>query len=294
MIAPALLKVVAASLIAFGQPHAASMVAAVERDTAASCAEQLEKPSRDSVQNYLWISVRGPNRLGELPASYDTLIEEGIRQSFTFPRVLSLSAYRSLEGGTAFLTVEGYYTVTLSWDGTLSNAAVVGGTSDDSFDLAVLQALKTLNDSSLLPPIPEHARRDSVRLIVVIANGREDENGIPFRAFKVPARSGVTPVSTHGSQPQPKYPEDDRDAWRGGSVQMRAVIREDGTVDPRTPAVVTATRRSFALSADRAFRNMRFNPMRIGDCPVRAWTELPFEFAFDPRIPLDSTRKISH
>lgn len=79
-----------------------------------------------------------------------------------------------------------------------------------------------------------------------------------------------------------RYPPLLRDAGVGGSVQVRFRILPDGSVDPGSPRVTSATHDMFVEPTLAAVRGLRFEPATVHGRPVRLWVELPIEWAVTP------------
>ncbi|HET7462713.1 MAG TPA: energy transducer TonB [Longimicrobium sp.] len=82
------------------------------------------------------------------------------------------------------------------------------------------------------------------------------------------------------------YPCELRSQGITGMVVLRFVIRPDGTTDPLSVGVETATNAAFVEPASDVVRQMRFEPAKVGGVPVRVWVTLPITFALEePRRP---------
>jgi TonB family protein len=77
------------------------------------------------------------------------------------------------------------------------------------------------------------------------------------------------------------YPPLLRNVGVVGTVTLRFRVLEDGTVDPGSISVQSATHDVFADAARRVAESMRFRPAMIGRRAVRAWIDLPI--TFEPR-----------
>jgi protein TonB len=79
---------------------------------------------------------------------------------------------------------------------------------------------------------------------------------------------------------QQEYPGLMRDAGINGEVVVRFVVRADGTVDPRTVAVLRSTDEAdlFATAARRVLRRLRFHPATRDGVAVPATLEATFNF----------------
>src|SRR5438128_877962 len=130
-------------LIAFlappGEKHLALGPQPLFGDTMTACSALLARTTKDSTRLTLWISVRGPHSAQPLPGTYGNLVAEGVKQSLVLPPLLSLgsfalgdqrpltedSARSPADSLPAHPVVEGYYAITLRWNGTISTKSVV-------------------------------------------------------------------------------------------------------------------------------------------------------------------------
>lgn len=74
------------------------------------------------------------------------------------------------------------------------------------------------------------------------------------------------------------YPPELRQQGVGGSVILRFVILPDGSVDPASVGVVSASSPAFVEPAAGVVRQMRFRPGMVASTPVRSWVMLPIVF----------------
>lgn len=81
------------------------------------------------------------------------------------------------------------------------------------------------------------------------------------------------------------YPDEMRQQGITGTVILRFVIRPDGTVDPLSIAVQSATHAAFVQPASTVVMQMRFKPAKVVGTPVRAWVLLPIVFQLETPTP---------
>jgi TonB family protein len=79
-----------------------------------------------------------------------------------------------------------------------------------------------------------------------------------------------------------RYPRLLRDAGVTGQVLLRFRILADGTVDPYSIEVDSATHPAFADQAALAAETIRFAPARVNGQPVPTWVTLPLSFKLPP------------
>lgn len=75
-----------------------------------------------------------------------------------------------------------------------------------------------------------------------------------------------------------EYPRELRQMGLTGTVMLRFRVRADGTVDPASMEVVSATDTRFGEAARRVGLTMRFRPARLDRQPVAVWVTLPVNF----------------
>ena len=74
------------------------------------------------------------------------------------------------------------------------------------------------------------------------------------------------------------YPPLQRDAGVGGTVTLRFIILEDGSVDPASVEVLESDGPHFSQAAIEVAERMRFTPGMVSDRPVRTRVQLPITF----------------
>jgi TonB family protein len=75
-----------------------------------------------------------------------------------------------------------------------------------------------------------------------------------------------------------RYPGDLRDAGVTGEAVLRFRIRADGTVDPYSIEIASATLAPFGDQAALVAETMRFRPAELDGRPVAVWALLPIGF----------------
>ncbi|MDB4949684.1 MAG: hypothetical protein JWM27_2333, partial [Gemmatimonadetes bacterium] len=88
----------------------------------------------------------------------------------------------------------------------------------------------------------------------------------PETVEEAPTLSNTTEVQRAVAR---NYPPLLRDAGVSGRARVRFAVREDGTVDPASIAVLDATRDAFGDAAKRVLRAARYHPARVNGRAVR-------------------------
>jgi TonB family protein len=81
------------------------------------------------------------------------------------------------------------------------------------------------------------------------------------------------------SAPQPDYPEAFRRAEITGTVAVKFLVEEDGTVS--NVAALGSPQADLAALAVQTVRGWRFKPLKRKGQPVRAWMRQDFQFRLD-------------
>lgn len=87
-----------------------------------------------------------------------------------------------------------------------------------------------------------------------------------------------------------EFPAGPRARRLSAEVVVRVRVRADGTVDPASVQVVTATNPDFSDAAKRVAAGMHFRPARMGSEAVPVWVTLPVSF----HLQRDGTVRPSH
>ena len=74
------------------------------------------------------------------------------------------------------------------------------------------------------------------------------------------------------------YPSLLRESGVTGTVVLRFVIDTDGTVNPATVEIVSATHEGFENAAIEAAKKLRFIPAQVNGTPVRVLTSVPIQW----------------
>ena len=266
----------------------------------AQCRAALDAASPDSQSTRVSMLVVPYDTANRLSPAYAGLIGVGIRQFLSLPRPMPLHAYdRTLlvhehQGDLGFVTatVRGAYHATLHRDGHLSRIGVVSGTRDEAFDTAVVQAMKELSASELLPPPEPPAATftgDSLDLRILVMP--EAQSLLP-QVVSTPPAEGVTPVlllrlpirritqqaRAKPNGPTPVYPTVLRTAGVGGSTLFEFVVDTSGRVELGSVAVLKSSAPQFIDAVADILPYLRFDPLRVDGCPVSVLMQQPFDF----------------
>ena len=263
------------------------------RDSAA-CTRVLAAPASDSVTAEVLLTIRSLDPARPLPDSYAEMIALGVRSNLHFPRGLALDTYQGGNGAMRLtnLVLEGVYHATLRADGHLSNVRVAGDFIGEAFDRAMVASLRALDSSGDLPGLPAGVA-DSVRGIPIVlsVNTIDDTKSFvvtgagitssPLFRFRTPRRT-VTKGILALIQPRLEYPPGLRAQGIPGQAIIRFVIDPEGVVDGRTVQAIRYTDIEFLKAVAAAVPRMRFSPLAVEGCAVRAVVTQPFNFSLAP------------
>ena len=140
----------------------------------------------------------------------------------------------------------------------LARVTVIGGTTLAVAAIAFACSLQSENPVAPDPrPAPQFASKGST-----------------FFEFQVEHLASPIP-----GNPSPRYPDMLRSANVEGEVLAQFIVNADGTVDMGSFKVLKSTHDLFNASVRNALPQMRFEPARVGNQPVRQLMQMPFSFS---------------
>lgn len=283
-----------------GAPPAGALQVTASDTVRTRCLAALSGPAADSqtvavgIQVYSLGSATG---WSVMSGEYARLLSVGLREFLRVPMPLPLGTFevsvadarrtaRTMAGQTVF----GSYQATLRRNGRLSNPVASGGVRDETFDAAIIAALVALDSSGLLPAPPSDligARMETdVEFVVTgarLPHARVSATAAgdpvapePLLHIRIPLRRVTRELRELPGGPALISPRELQ--TRPGSVRLAFVVAEDGTVDTETVRVIGADAPGFAAAALSLLPHMRFEPLTIAGCKVRALTWMPFAF----------------
>ncbi|HEX6751773.1 MAG TPA: TonB family protein [Longimicrobium sp.] len=123
-----------------------------------------------------------------------------------------------------------------------------------------------------------------------VANGVDNGQAQDVTNRTAPPDEGTYELSAVEEQPslsnssevqrqlERNYPPLLRDAGVTGTVTLRMRVMENGSVDPESISVESATHDAFGDAAKRVVSRMRFRPAKVGGHAVKVWVTLPVTF----------------
>ena len=148
----------------------------------------------------------------------------------------------------------------------LARVTVIGGTTLAVTALAFACSLQSENP---LAPGPQPVRSQS------------GEPSQTYFEFQVERRAAPAPIP---GNPAPRYPDMLRSANVEGEVLAQFVVNSDGTVDMGSFKVLKSTHDLFTASVRNALPQMRFEPARVDNRPVRQLMQMPFSFSLSKSV----------
>ena len=220
-----------------------------------------------------------------------TLNELGAQIRFDGPLDLSVLGTKQMPRGTldsvpdqnlATFDTHGLYGFFYESSGMLRDPRVLVSSLSRGLDSAVVRAVRMVNDSGSLLPLPATVANSSVELRLTIGTSIFSDStavtGALFRVRQPVLHGAIAPVGDGKLTVVPRYPDEERKAGMDGEVLVQIVVREDGTVDPGSILITKATTTSFAQHVYDAVRKSKFVPGRVGGCPVASLVAWPITF----------------
>lgn len=195
------------------------------------------------------------------------------------------------------LLVTAYRDGRMTWRVAADTGAAERSAAERSAAALLGRALAALREAGDAPFfLPDDARGDSVAFRITVQSPFVAEGGavVPLR-LRAPAPiatalvPGMSPV-TLVRQPRLAYPSGALDGAAIGTVILQFFVDESGRADlatvrdlwpasrPRLTGELKAHYDAFVASARRGLAEGRWQPARIGGCPVRQLVHQPFQF----------------
>ncbi len=264
------------------------------------CDSVLAAPTTDSVDYRVDVYAEPFDSTQWDDRSYLRLLQQGIAQYFVVPQPLPLDTYEpdvvTFHPGVyphlsyATATPQSHFRVELHRDGHVTGLRIVAGLHNAQLLAAMAGALTKLDTGLLLPPFPDSTHVDSVDLHVSIgiaaaADVHERANlsestasGTGLFLLRLPALVVTKPLAAFPGMGGPLYPDALSASHPAGQVFAEFVVLPDGSVEPGTVWFMQASAVPFAQSVLNYLDHVRFRPMEIGGCRVRALVRMPFRF----------------
>lgn len=208
------------------------------------------------------------------PVEFTTLAEHAAADTISFET--------TAVGSVATFGAHGLYGFFYESNGKLTQPRVLVSSLSDRVDSAIVRALRIASDSGNLLPLPASVPSGAVEMRLTLGtwlrNDSLAESGTLFRlrqpVFDQMTEAGGDSISIR----PPRYPGDAPREGIESNVEVEVVIRSDGSIDPRSVLIPTATHGSFARQVLDVLIKSRFKPARVAGCPVSAILTQPVAF----------------
>ncbi|MGH7677430.1 MAG: energy transducer TonB [Gemmatimonadaceae bacterium] len=220
-----------------------------------------------------------------LPAPFVGLLLQEIGTRLEIPQPFVLSTYiapdtldgRENKPRRAYAGVYAMFAITVH-RGTIK-PLLASSTGVPAFDTALLKAISSVGADSAVPPLPESLRNEQVELRLRIYTSPQLEKGEEtlFR-LRVPVAMLSHDVKPLRPRSPLHYPDELRRVNMQGSVLTQYVVDEAGLPLEGSLRIVSATHALFAQAVIEFIPKARFEPARIGGCPVAVTVQQPFNF----------------
>lgn len=225
-----------------------------------------------------------------LPDHFAALAMGAIAEHLTVPQPLQLAAY----GGqgtvtwedllekkpkTAHLSISMELMISWKKDGSLKRVGLAQSSLDPEFDAAIIRAILAADSSRAFPMQNEGIAGKElntyvdVDLVTTVPAGAHEL----FR-LRLPVLVLDNPVRPILHKYSPKYPDDLRKRGIEGQVSLKYVVDERGRTIPESYRVVKFSHREFARAVLDELPNTRFDPAKVGGCPVKQMVQQSFNF----------------
>lgn len=218
-----------------------------------------------------------------LPTSWEEMLLAGISEHFTMPPTSGTPVYdgsKSVDGrDLVSISIVGEVMSYLTRDGSLSDPLISVSTLSPEIDRRLIAAIRDLDLSRAIPPLPSNMKVDSVRVRYSISE-HPDSGRIarPLNVVQQPTWVLDRPVFARRDNPSPRYPREGERARVGDEVLVSFVVDNDGRARMETVRMLRGRYREFQLAVLDVLPRMRFYPARIAGCPVAQLVQMPFSF----------------
>lgn len=221
-----------------------------------------------------------------LPADWEAMLLEGISEHLTMPATVGSPVYgasKVVDGRPVVsVVVSGEVMADIDRNGVPRDPRISVTTLSPEIDRRLVEAIRGLDSARVLPPFPEDAKIESVRVRYRISEDPDSAKAMrPLSVVQQPTWLLERPVFAKPSSPAPRYPREGERARVGDEVLALFVVDRDGRAIMETVRMLRGHYREFQLSVLEVLPRLRFDPARIAGCPVAQLVQMPFSF----RIP---------
>jgi TonB family protein len=237
-----------------------------------------------------------------IPPTFSSAVVEAIAAHLTLPRPLEMGVYGPWRYNSVAVTAKqpiqatptfsSEFVVVFRRDGTVKSLELSQQSQSPALEAAIARAIKAADSARDFPLITDATDKRELPVFIdfFFSDSLSAGSYAMFRA-SVPiyvASNLVKQLPTF----VPEYPKDLRRQGISGDVVLDFVVDESGQVAERSYRIVKLSDVPFGEAVLAALPKMRFEPMRIGGCAVKALVEQSFAFRLDK--PATQTPAIIH
>jgi protein TonB len=230
-----------------------------------------------------------------IPDNFASFLVEGIRTNLVLPTPLALGVYgshfnRPIPPGSKqpeelVPAFSSEFIVALRQDGSVRDLRLLQESLAPALDAAIARAIYLADSTKSLPPIGEVTDKSEIVVFIDIDMVDSATSG-RYPLFRVtvpvyPMTRAVSQLRTPDAVPH--YPDELRNQGIAGFAQLRFVVDESGKVAEHSYRIVKLSEIPFGQAVLAVMPRFRFEPARIGNCPVKSIVEQSFEFKVDRR-----------
>lgn len=214
---------------------------------------------------------------------------DGIAEHLKIPSPLQLGVYGlatiSSTQESLFPTFSSEFLVEFRKNGSVKKLSLMQQSFAPAVDEAIASAIYKADSTGLFPPIAEATNDSELKVFIdfdmtdVVSPGIIADNRYPlFRATVpvYPATQQATPLETN---PVPAYPERFRSQLVEGDVLLKFVVDSAGKIAADSYRFTEVSEEEFGQAVLRILPALRYQPARIGNCPVKQllWQSFGFK-----------------
>lgn len=222
---------------------------------------------------------------------FSRAVIEAIAEHLVVPSPLALSVFgpRGPVRGTADSTRFGPLTAAFSSEflvvfrrnGSVRELSITQHSLAPTIDAAIGFAITAADSAQLFPAIAGATKESELTVFIDfdLVDSPDDGRYPLFRAT-VPFY-GASRYVTQVKSPKPEYPEALRRQNIAGDVGLMFVVDESGRVAPGAYRFTKVADAEFGKAVLAVLPQLRYEPARIGSCPVKALVGQDFQFKLD-------------
>jgi TonB family protein len=241
-------------------------------------------PGADSLTATFTVQVSSANPNRPVPESFVRTFLNEFRARLRVPEPLVLGTYvapLAVESGKdwnrGFAGLFAMLAITV--EERRATPVLLVSTAVPAFDQALLETVRAMEADSAVPALPQILRGKPHELRLRVTTVQEPEGGLILFRLRVPVVVFASPARPQLQMAgRLRYPPEMRRARREGSVLTQFVIDERGEPLRQSLGVLKATHPLFGESVVEFVSNSRFEPARIGSCPVALIVTQDFNF----------------